>query len=51
MKTLNTLWEEYIIRHNGTPKHTFEHFIRVLSSIHHHRELIRPKIEWWSNVL
>ncbi len=50
-KTLSDLYEEYKIKHNGKPKHSFSHFIRVMSMIDHHRIYIRPKIEWWSNVL
>ncbi len=50
-KTLSDLYEEYKIRHNGKPKHSFSHFIRVMSVLDHHRTYIRPKIEWWSNVL
>ena len=51
MKTLNNLWEEYYKKYNNNPKHDYSHFIRVRSEIQHHREFIRPKIEWWSNVL
>jgi len=50
-KTLSDLYEEYKIKHNGKPKHSFSHFIRVMSMVDHHRTHIRPKIEWWSNVL
>jgi hypothetical protein len=50
-KTLNDLYEEYKIKYNGKPKHRFSHFIRVISMVEHHRTYIRPKIEWWSNVL
>ena len=50
-KTLNDLYEEYKIKYNGKPKHSFSHFIRVISMVEHHRTHIRPKIEWWSNVL
>ena len=50
-KTLTDLYDEYSQRHNGKPKHSFSHFIRVASRIDHHRTYIRPKIEWWSNVL
>ena len=40
------------IKHNGKPKHSFSHFIRVISMVDHHRRYIRTKIEWWSsNVL
>lgn len=49
-KTLTDLYNEYSQRHNGKPKHSFSHFIRVISMIDHHRTNIRPKIEWWSNV-
>jgi hypothetical protein len=49
-KNLSDLYEEYKIKHNGKPKHSFSHFIRVMSMIDHHRTYIRPKIEWWSNV-
>ena len=49
IKTLSDLYEEYKIKHNGKPKHSFSHFIRVMSMVEHHRTYIRPKIEWCSN--
>ncbi len=48
-KTLSDFYEDYKIRYNGVPKHSFSHFIRVISMLEHHRKYIRPKIEWWSN--
>ena len=50
-KTLTDLYNEYSQRYNEKPKHSFSHFIRVMSMVENHRTLIRPKIEWWSNVL
>jgi len=50
-KTLTNLYNEYSQRYSGKPKHSFSHFIRVVSRIDHHRTYIRPQIEWWSNVL
>ena len=49
-KTLTDLYNEYVLRYNGNPKHNFLHFIRVMSSIEHHRNYIRPQIQWWSTV-
>jgi hypothetical protein len=49
-KTLSDLYQEYKIRHDEKPKHSFSHFIRVMSEIYHHRTYIRTKIEWWSDV-
>ena len=45
--TLNDLYKEYEVRHGGNPKHDFTHFIVVMVKLEHHRELIRPKIQWW----
>ncbi len=50
-KTLTDLYEDYKNRHDGKPKHSFHHFIRVMSMIDFHRTYIRPKIKWWSNYL
>ncbi len=50
-KTLSDLYEEYKIKYNGKPKYSFSDFIRIMSMVDHHRTYIRPKIEWWSNVL
>jgi len=50
-KTLTDLYNEYSQRYNGNPKHNFSRFIRVMSKIDHHRTYIKPKIEWWPNVL
>ncbi|MFW6246806.1 MAG: hypothetical protein ACOC22_01375 [bacterium] len=46
-KTLSDLYDEYKLRHNGKPKHDFSHFAIVMSSLEHHRTLIRPMINWW----
>ncbi len=48
-KTLSDLYEEYKIRYNGKPKHSFSHFIRIMDMIDHHRTYIRTKIECISN--
>jgi hypothetical protein len=50
IKSLSDLYEEYKIKHNGKPKHSFSHFIIVISKLEHHRSYIRHQIEWWSNV-
>lgn len=47
IRSLNELYEEYVIKHNGTPKHDLGHFIRVMSKIIHHKTYIKPKIKWW----
>ncbi len=47
-KTLTDLYVEYKIRYNGKPKHSFHHFIRVMTMLEHHRTYIKPKIKWWS---
>lgn len=47
IKTYDELYDDYKLKHNNKPKNDFEHFLIVLSKIHHHRELIRPKIIWW----
>jgi len=47
-KDIRYLYKEYYDKHNGNPKHDFSHFIRVRSSIIHHKEKIRPMIIWWS---
>lgn len=49
-KTITNLYEEYVERHNGKPKHSFSRFIRVMSHIIHHKEEIKPQIIWWSDV-
>lgn len=49
-KTYSILYDEYNKRYNNKPKYNFEYFLKVLSSIHHHRELIRPQIKWWSEI-
>jgi hypothetical protein len=46
-RTLNELYNEYKIRHGGSPKHSFAHFIRVMNMLTHHKTLIRPRIQWW----
>ena len=45
-KNLTHLYNEYTLRHNRKPKHSFPHFIRVMSMINHHKTYTRPKIEW-----
>ncbi len=47
-KDLNKLWEEYRDRYDGEPKHGYPYFVKVMSKIQHHRELIRPYIDFWS---
>lgn len=44
-KTLSDLYDEYVIKYNGHPKHDFSHFIRVASMINHHRTYIRTKFK------
>jgi hypothetical protein len=50
VKNLNHLYVEYVHRYNGNPKHTYSHFIRVMSRIYHHRTLIKPKVKWWNGL-
>ena len=45
MKTYSELYDEYSKRYDGKPKHYFPHFLIVLSSIHFHREINKPKIK------
>ncbi len=49
-KTLSDLYDEYVSRHNGKPKHDFSHFIKVMSMYEHHHTLIRPMIKWWQEL-
>lgn len=49
-KTLSELYEEYKIQHNSKPKHSFHHFIVVITNLEHHKTIIRPQIIWWSEV-
>lgn len=49
-KTYHDLYDEYVERYNGEPKHDFGHFIRVMSSLEHHHELIRPRIIFWHGI-
>lgn len=47
-KTLNDLYDEYVIKYNGNPKYDYCHFITTMSNIIFHYEIIRPMIIWRS---
>ena len=47
-KTFTKLYKEYSQKYNNNPKHNFNHFIKVMSMIEHHRNIIRPMIKWWN---
>jgi hypothetical protein len=48
--SLSKLYDDYVVRYNGLPKHDFSHFIRIISMWSHHNTYIRPKIRWWNDV-
>lgn len=48
-KTLNDLYDEYVIKYNGNPKYDYCHFVTTMSNIIFHYEVIRPMIIWWSD--
>lgn len=48
--TYDELYTIYSNNYNGKPKHDYSHFIKVISSLKFHNELIRPKIIWWQTL-
>ena len=48
-KTINDIYEEYI-RNCKTKPTEFGTFLRIYSSINHHRTYIRPQIKWWHDL-
>lgn len=50
MSKLTDMYENYKQKHNGEPKHPFGHFAYVMAKYDHHREIIRPSIQFWQEV-
>ena len=49
IKNLTDLYNKYSQRYKGNPKHSFSHFIRVISMINHHRTYRIPNLKFWNN--